>query len=105
MNDLDGLTLAELKQRAKALGMKNINKMRKSELIASLQDNNSDLVKETALEEKELLQEVEETSGEVQEISKDVRETSLNEEFEASNNEQVESLSTCSLLLASNFFK
>lgn len=91
MNDLDGLTLAELKQRAKALGMKNINKMRKSELIASLQDNNSDLVKETALEEKELLQEVEETSGEVQEISKDVRETSLNEEFEASNNEQVES--------------
>lgn len=91
MNDLDGLTLAELKQRAKALGMKNINKMRKSELIASLQDNNSDLVKETALEEKELLQEVEEASGEVKEISKDVRETSLNEEFEASSNEQGES--------------
>ncbi len=52
MNDLDGLTLAELKQKAKALGMKNINKMRKSELIASLQDNNSYLVEEVSQQEK-----------------------------------------------------
>lgn len=53
MNDLDRLTLAELKQRAKALGMKSINKMRKSELIASLQDNNNScLVEEVSAQEQ-----------------------------------------------------
>lgn len=98
MNDLDGLTLAELKQKAKALGMKNINKMRKSELIASLQDNNSDLVEETALEPKELSQKVKESSQDVREATlnetgtKDtsLKEENLNEEFEVASNDQGE---------------
>ena len=36
MSDLEGMTLVQLKESAKALGIKNINKMRKSELIEAL---------------------------------------------------------------------
>ncbi|WP_054743500.1 transcription termination factor Rho [Cellulosilyticum ruminicola] len=99
MNDLGGLTLAELKQKAKALGMKNINKMRKSELIASLQDNNSDLVEKTALELKELsqnvkvnLQDVRETVfDEVEAKTASLKDENLNEEFETGSIDQGES--------------
>lgn len=38
MSDLEEMTLVELREKAKALGMKNINKMRKSELVNALQD-------------------------------------------------------------------
>ena len=36
MSDLENMTLVQLKERAKELGIKNINKMRKSELIEAL---------------------------------------------------------------------
>ena len=41
MSNLEGLTLVQLKQKAKDLGIKNINKMRKSELIVSIEDSNN----------------------------------------------------------------
>ena len=41
MSDLEQLTLVQLKQKAKDLGIKNINKMRKSELITHIQENNN----------------------------------------------------------------
>lgn len=44
MNDWESMTLIQLKEAAKTLGMKNINKMRKSELIQALNDVNNSVV-------------------------------------------------------------
>lgn len=45
MSDWESMTLIQLKETAKTLGIKNINKMRKSELIQVLNDkNNSDVI-------------------------------------------------------------
>jgi len=54
MSDLESMTLIQLKEKAKELGMKNINKMRKSELIAALTvTHNSDECKEIVREKQE----------------------------------------------------
>ena len=45
MSDWESMTLIQLKEIAKTLGIKNINKMRKSELIQVLNDkNNSNVI-------------------------------------------------------------
>lgn len=53
MSDWEEMTLVQLRAKAKELGMKNINKMRKSELVASLNNNSS-----FALQEKVMVEEV-----------------------------------------------
>lgn len=54
MSDLENMTLIQLKEKAKKLGMKNINKMRKSELVAALSvTHNFDECKEIGLEQEE----------------------------------------------------
>lgn len=41
MSDLESMTLVQLKEQAKAIGIKNLNKMRKSELIDALNNINN----------------------------------------------------------------
>ena len=55
MKDIDQMTLAELRTIGKQLGLKNMNKMRKSEIIASIKENNNSsfVEKEASLVEKE----------------------------------------------------
>ncbi len=64
MSDLEKMTLVQLRTMAKELGLKNINKMRKNELMASLNYNSSFVVEEEIVEEtidnQEIPQEVEE---------------------------------------------
>ena len=63
MSDLEKMTLVQLRTMAKELGLKNINKMRKNELMASLNNNSSFVVEEIveeAIENQEIPQEVEE---------------------------------------------
>ncbi len=54
MSDWEEMTLVQLRAKAKELGMKNVNKMRKSELVASLNNNNSSF----ALQEEVTVEEV-----------------------------------------------
>ena len=74
MSDLEKMTLVQLRTMAKELGLKNINKMRKNELMASLNNNSSFVVEEIveeAIENQEIPQEVEEivTAEESSEIA------------------------------------
>ncbi|MDF2612957.1 MAG: transcription termination factor Rho [Clostridia bacterium] len=54
MSNLEELTLVQLRQKAKELGIKNINKMRKSELITNIEENNnSSIALEPCIENEE----------------------------------------------------
>ncbi len=82
MSDLGKMTLIQLRTMAKELGLKNINKMRKNELMASLNNNSSFVVEEKIVEgsidNQEVPQEVEETllieeSSEITHLAKNDR--------------------------------
>ena len=82
MSDLEKMTLVQLRTIAKELGLKNINKMRKNELMANLSNNSSFVVEEEIVEETienhEIPQEVEEVlrveeSSEIAHITKNDR--------------------------------
>ena len=78
MNDWESMTLVQLKETAKTFGIKNINKMRKSELIEALNsNNNSNQMKEENddfdnLVEVEINSELEEKSSEGKERTEEV---------------------------------
>lgn len=57
MSDWEEMTLVQLRTKAKELGMKNINKMRKSELVASLDNNNSSFVEPEEVIVEEIIEE------------------------------------------------
>ncbi len=57
MSDWEEMTLVQLRTKAKELGMKNINKMRKSELVASLNNNNSSFVEPEEVIVEEIIEE------------------------------------------------
>ena len=80
MSDLENMTLVQLKERAKELGIKNINKMRKSELIEALTVTHNSAVQAEANEAEETVEasktllsaeqehrETEDNNGEMQE--------------------------------------
>ncbi len=75
MNDWESMTLVQLKETAKTFGIKNINKMRKSELIEALNStNNSNQMKEENDDfdnrvEVEINSELEEKSSEGKEFT------------------------------------
>ncbi len=57
MSDWEEMTLVQLRTKAKELGMKNINKMRKSVLVASLDKNNSSFVEPEEVIVEEIIEE------------------------------------------------
>lgn len=57
MSDWEEMTLVQLRTKAKELGLKNINKMRKSELVASLNNNNSSFVEPEEVIVEEIIEE------------------------------------------------
>ena len=68
MSDWESMTLVQLKEAAKTLGIKNINKMRKSELIEVLNTaNNSDQMNKEEKEEPVVIEQIEEIQEPIEE--------------------------------------
>ena len=66
MSDLEKMTLVQLRTMAKELGLKNVNKMRKSELMASL-NNNSSFAQQEEIGE-EIIEQQDMTVEEIEEV-------------------------------------
>lgn len=91
MNDWESMTLVQLKETAKTFGIKNINKMRKSELIEALNStNNSNQMNEQKSDDFDNLVEVE-INSELEE--KDSEEKEFTTEMNSEGQERTEEIS------------
>lgn len=90
MSDLENMTLIQLKEKAKELGMKNINKMRKSELVAALSvTHNSDECKKIGREKEEETKQVASALESVETLEPVRLQHDMSEESSSEMNEEV----------------